>query len=123
MKYIQRITYKDKAFLFVNLVRLTDAEFIEALKEYRLEWLAKPDFPILLDLTGTALTSDAVQLAREINWEHHKFSENNLLPVYPVAIVGISAIAHTVANLIAHTDKTYFAPDLESAKEWLYKNC
>lgn len=122
MKYTQWITYKGKTFLLVNATRLKEAEYIEALKEYQREWVVKPGHPTIIDVTGATTTTAVTQAGKELNQALTSYCVQHNIPQQPTAIVGISAMARTVANLMSYGQKTHFASDLENAKEWLFKN-
>jgi hypothetical protein len=122
MKYTEWITYKGKTFLFVNAAQRSEAEYLEALREYSAEWLARPGFPILMDFTGANLTPTASQVAKEINQQHTRLRAEKHIPNRPVVIVGVSPLIRTVTYFITRSEKIHYVDDLESAKEWLFKN-
>ncbi len=122
-KYTQLIAYKGKTFLFVNAAHLNEPEYVDVLKEYLAEGLARPGFPVLIDLTGAILTLPAVQAAKEIHQTYNQFRKEHHIAAQPVAVVGASAMIRAAANFIALTEKIYYAPDLDSAREWLFRNC
>lgn len=122
MKYIQWVTYKGKDILSVSVSYRTEAEYINALKEYQAAWMEKPDCPTIMDLTGALSNSAIIQAAERIHQENIKFREEHKLPSQPMAIVGGKAIVNITEQFTNHHPNIYFASDLESAKNWLYEN-
>ncbi len=122
MKYTEWITYKGKTFLLVKMVRLTEEQFIEAMREYRREWEARPNHSTLIDHTGTPVTLNVNKEAKQIQHEMQVVADKNHWKPMPVALIGTSLMARTVINLMPHKSKMFCAENLESAKEWLYEN-
>jgi hypothetical protein len=123
MKYTQWITYKNKTFMFVNCARISNALLMDALIEFRDEYLKRPDCPVLMDLTDTTMTNESNELARSISREINREQDKRGIPYQPTAIIGLTAMRRTVAQLLSPHNSMYYGDALETAREWLYKNC
>ncbi len=122
MKYTQWITYKGKRFLFVNLTKKNEVEVKEALQEYLGEAKSRPGSPSLMDFTGTVMSKATQQAGKEMTRELEQILKERGIRPAPTAIVGLSLLGRTVANLISTGELNHYADTLEDAKEWLFQH-
>ena len=117
-KHTEWIVYQGKQILCVNGQNLSEGEFTQALDEFRAEYMRKPEGTrVLIDLSGTRMTETITAKTRQVDRELAAFSRARGLPDQPVALVGLSLLQRTVAQLIGRG--IYYAENTEKAKEWL----
>ncbi len=123
MKYTQWIAYKGKRILYVDLSKKAEFEVKEALQEYLGEAKARPGSPSLMDFSGTVMTKITRQAGKEMTQQLEQFLKDKGVQPAPAAIVGLSLLGRTVANLISASELNYYANTLDDAKEWLFQHC
>ncbi len=122
MKYTQWITYKGKRILYVNLSKKNEVEVKEALQEYLGEAKVRPGSPSLMDFSGTVMTKATQQAGKEMTRELEQYMKERGIQPKPTAIVGLSKLGRTVANLISASELNHYADTLDDAKEWLVQH-
>jgi hypothetical protein len=61
--------------------------------------------------------TEAKKVAREIA----EYMDTKGLPTLPTAIVGLTLMQRTVAQLISFNSNTFYSDSIEKAKEWLVR--
>ena len=115
-QYVEWTTHKGVKILFVNGKGLPEAEYIAALEEMKQEILKERRAPpTLIDLSKTAMTQKTTNKAKEVA----AASKAAGIPDGPCAVVGLTTLAKTVAQLLERGMRYYDTVD--EAKEWLVK--
>ncbi len=122
MKYTQWIDYKGKQILLVNITNLNEDEVEPVIKAYVAEAKIRPGCPVLMDFTGTGMTKKTQQVGRAAAKELEQFLKEKGIKEGLTAIIGLSALGRTVANLISGGHGVHFSENLTEAKEWLAHN-
>jgi dihydropteroate synthase len=115
-KYVQWITHKGVRMLFVNGKGLPEAEYIAAFEELKQEVLKeRSSAPVLIDLSNTSMTQKTTAKAKEVSAAQKAAK----VPDAPSAVVGLSKLAKTVAQIL--NPGTHYFDTVDQAKEWLAK--
>jgi hypothetical protein len=116
-KHAQWVTHKGVKMLFVNCHGLPEAECVAALEEMKEEILKQRSFPpTLIDLTESTMTSKTRNKAKEVA----AAGKTADIPDGPCAVVGLTSVAKTVAQLLQR-GKVHYSNTIDEAKEWLVK--
>lgn len=113
-KYLQWIEHKGARILFVNVKGLSEAEYVAAFDELKQMILTEGANALtLIDLSDTTMTQKTRDKAKEI----FNANKSKGLPDNPSAVVGLSRLAKTVAQLL--NPGTHYFDTLDQAKDWL----
>jgi hypothetical protein len=115
-KYVQWTTHKGKRILFLNAKGLSEAEYIVAMEEMRLELLKERDGTlVLVDATKTEMTTQTTNKAKEVAAS----TKAKGIPDRPSVVVGLTGLQRAVAQLFGRG--IHFSSTIEEAKDWLVK--
>jgi hypothetical protein len=117
-KYVNRITYKGREILFMNVANMEEKECMEAWEEGKQELLKEQKACLaLVDVTHTHVSVALVNKAREGATSLKKNPANR------VVFVGMSSLQKSTAQLHTRTVgiRAHFCSTLEEGKEWLVK--
>ncbi len=113
-QYVQWVTYKGVKILFLNGGGLEEKQYLAALDDLQQELLRdRSSPPVLLDLTRTAMTTSIASRAKKLA----EATKSEGLPDAPCAVVGLSKLAKSVAQLFGRGAR-YF-DTLEEGREYL----
>lgn len=115
-KYTQWITHKGKRMLLVNGPGLSEAQYIEAMEEMKLEILKeRVGTLVLVNVSGIEMTKAVINKSKEVV----NATKEAGIPDRPNVVVGLNKLQRAVAQLFGRG--VHFVDTVEQGKEWLAK--
>jgi hypothetical protein len=115
-KYTQWITHKGKRMLLVNGPGLSEAQYLEAMEEMKLEILKeRVGTLVLVDVSGIEMTKAVINKSKEVV----NATKEAGIPDRPNVVVGLTGLQRAVAQLFGRG--VHFVDTVEQGKEWLAK--
>jgi hypothetical protein len=115
-KYTQWIAHKGKRMLLVNGPGLSEAQYLEAMEEMKLEILKeRVGTLVLVNVSGIEMTKAVINKSKEVV----NATKEAGIPDRPNVVVGLNKLQKAVAQLFGRG--VHFVDTVEQGKEWLAK--